>query len=417
MTAPFYDDGAVTVFLGDCLDVLRTLPDASVDAVVTDPPYELGFMGNTWDKTGDAFKHQVWAECLRILKPGGHLLAFGATRTYHRLTCAIEDAGFEVRDSLHWIYGTGVPKGIAVDRAIDQAGGASPAEQARTLKTARERAGLTRQQLADAVGCTLGSIRDWEDGRARAAGRAREHIVPSPAYRARLAELLGYTSDEREKIGVGDLHGRTVYRTGSIARYGGPNTPAARAWEGWSTALKPAHEPIVLACRPPNGTVADNVLTHRTGALNVKECGVSGRWPANVLFTHAPDCGQPDEGHPCKPACPVAELDEQTQGPSFFPVFRYERKAAASERPRLPDGTTHPTVKPLALMRWLVRLVTPPGGTVLDPFAGSGATGEAAVIEGFRALLIEREEPYAELIKVRLGKPISPVLDFEGEIA
>ncbi|MBX6768940.1 MAG: hypothetical protein IRY90_17610 [Actinomadura rubrobrunea] len=372
---PYYDDGTVTVHLGDCLAILPTIPDASVDAVVTDPPYELGFMGRAWDASGIAYNPRVWGECLRVLKPGGHLLAFGGTRTYHRLTVAIEDAGFTIRDSLHWIYGSGMPKGSDVAKAVDRAGGASPAEQARILKAARLRAGLTREQVAEAVGCS---------------------------------------------------------------------TDRGRQWEGWHTALKPAHEPIVLARAPLAGTVAETVLAHGTGALNIDACRIeAGRWPTNIMFSHLPDCG-PEDGGPCSEGCPVAELDRQSgmrraggditgREPSakfsgaygvikgrtpysgrgdnggasrFFPVFRYQAKAPSRERPRLPDGTAHTTVKPLALMRWLVRLATPPGGVILDPFAGTGTTGEAAAAEGMRALLIEREEPYAELIKQRLDRPM-----------
>lgn len=454
MTAPYWRDDHVTLYLGDCAEILRAWPDSSVDAVATDPPYELGFMGKSWDASGIAYDPALWAEVLRVLKPGGHLVAFGGTRTYHRLACAIEDAGFEVRDSLHWIYGSGFPKSYDVGKAIDQAGGSSPAEQSAVLRTARERAGLTRDQVAAAVGCTTSSVRDWEEGRARGAGRPVEHIVPSAQYRARLADLLGYTADERAIAGVRtDRRGDgTVIGLGhSGVEYGRPVTKEAVRWDGWGTALKPAHEPIVLARKPLAGTVAVNVLEYGTGAIHIGACRVpptgesrprvdeasqerrytergstnlaalpgawsggdpAGRWPTNVVLSHPPlVVGGEAVGDACTSGCiegcPVAELDRQSGGASrFFPVFRYEAKAPARERPKLPDGTTHPTVKPLALMRWLVRLVTPPGGLVIDPFAGSGTTGEAAVREGARAILIERETAYAELIKARLSKPI-----------
>lgn len=454
MTAPYWRDDHVTLYLGDCAEILRAWPDSSVDAVATDPPYELGFMGKSWDASGIAYDPALWAEVLRALKPGGHLVAFGGTRTYHRLACAIEDAGFEVRDSLHWIYGSGFPKSYDVGKATDQAGGSSPAEQSAVLRTARERAGLTRDQVAAAVGCTTSSVRDWEEGRARGAGRPVEHIVPSAQYRARLADLLGYTADERAIAGVRtDRRGDgTVIGLGhSGVEYGRPVTKEAVRWDGWGTALKPAHEPIVLARKPLAGTVAVNVLEYGTGAIHIGACRVpptgesrprvdeasqerrytergstnlaalpgawsggdpAGRWPTNVVLSHPPlVVGGEAVGDACTSGCiegcPVAELDRQSGGASrFFPVFRYEAKAPARERPKLPDGTTHPTVKPLALMRWLVRLVTPPGGLVIDPFAGSGTTGEAAVREGARAILIERETAYAELIKARLSKPI-----------
>jgi DNA modification methylase len=353
-----------TLHLGDCLDVLKTLPDASVDAVVTDPPYELGFMGKKWDAAGIAYSVPLWTEALRVLKPGGHLLAFGGTRTYHRMACAIEDAGFEVRDSLHWIYGSGFPKSLNLDGA----------------------------------------------------------------------------------------------------------------WHGWGTALKPAHEPVVVARKSLVGTVAANVLAHGTGALNIDGCRVgttaeswpatrreyrvsgiqpgggkdgatqstghapAGRWPPNILLSHTPECGEA-----CAEDCAVAEMDRQsgtlksgTHSPHhqrhtnggngqtlgtmagvtgqsypdsggasrFFPVFRYQAKASRSERERgLNEGqkASHPTVKPVELMRWLVRLVTPRGGVVLDPFTGSGTTGVAAMLEGAQFVGIEREPEYHAIATARIN--------------
>ena len=515
---PYYTTEGVTLHLGDCLDILPTLPDNSVDAVVCDPPYGLtelaattvlqaisawmagdrthvpdgkGFMGKDWDRFVPP--PGVWDECLRVLKPGGHLAAFSAPRTLDLMTLSIRIAGFEIRDSLHWITGSGFPKSLDVSKAIDKAGGASPEEQAAVLRRARERAGLTREGLADAVGCKVTSIRNWEDGRARAAGRDVEYIIPSAEYRARLADLLGYSADERSIAGVReDRRGdNTVIGLGhSGIKYGSATTELAHQWSGWGTALKPAHEPIVLARKPLAGTVAGNVLAHGTGALNIGGCRVGvearsnhaggssslqrvsrvehgyrkavtasvgqssevvGRWPSNVLLAHPPlldEHGQPvgdacADG--CVPGCPVAEMDAQSgitgsnarankgerygslyNKPSgeagarghydsggasrFFHVFRYEAKAGSAERPRLPDGTAHPTVKPVSLMSWLVRLVTPPGGTVLEPFAGSGTTLEACVLEGVEVIGIERHEPYAELCRVRLSKPIETTL-------
>jgi hypothetical protein len=418
MTAPYWSDGATSLYLGKVEHVLPTLPDASVDAIVTDPPYELGFMGKTWDASGVAYDPAMWAECLRVLKPGGHLVAFGGTRTYHRMVCAIEDAGFEVRDSMHWIYGSGFPKSLDVGKAIDKAAGA-------------------------------------------------ERAVLGPRMRLGDKKPYPHNSVDYEGAIIGERGARIATA---------PTTEDAQRWEGWGTALKPAHEPIVLARKPVAGTVAANVVEHGTGALNIDAARVGndtsrgdryrgkapggghgpvdvggsreqpwevpvGRWPSNVVFTHSATCAEA-----CAADCPVAELDQQSGwtgsnssankgrglgyhggngergawtgdaggGASrFFPVFRYEAKAPASERPRLADGTAHSTVKPLALMRWLVRLVTPPGGTVLDPFAGSGTTGEACAIEGFRSLLIEQAPAHAELIKTRLNKPMQAVLGFE----
>jgi len=437
---------------GDCIEVMRGLPAASVDAVVTDPPYGLEFMGKDWDapwkQSGDVVRDpasvggfqqagggnaysrsrirygmgdmsgfqewcELWAtECLRVLKPGGHLLAFGGTRTWHRLACAIEDAGFEVRDSIAWMYGSGFPKSLDVSKAIDKAAGFQ--------------------------GRVIGRGTSWNRPDSVAGDTARMNTSPGEYDIKELSD-------------------------------------AAQQWQGWGTALKPAFEPIVVARKPLIGTVAENVLAHTTGALNIDGCrigyqsdadkgdperftkskrstdrtfgkgGVSGdggmfdpnrqglpidhskgRWPANVIL---------DESQ-------AAELDRQsgvtvgqvgmtkTEGGHRFiegdtetvqkfdygtldiggaSRFFYTAKANSHERPNV-DGSAHPTVKPLELMRYLVRLVTPPGGTVLEPFGGSGTTIEACVIEGFRCIAIELTEEYLTLIAQRLTKPIQVAL-------
>lgn len=457
---------------GDCLDVLRRLPADSVDAVVTDPPYALSFMGEAWDTHRTARDFQAWCEswareCLRVLKPGGHLVAFGGTRTYHRLACAIEDAGFEIRDeilALAWVYGSGFPKSLNVSRAMQPEG-----------------------------------------------------------HRHR-----------------GDFALRE-----------------AAAWEGWGTALKPAHEPIALA-RKPLRRIVDQARATGTGALNIDACrldtggeqvtaGLSdpanrrgvvgqhlqatttdrernqaaqrasiertnalGRWPANVVLLHHPDCervgthqvigdgrfpasraptafgrnGQPVvdersigaevvESWRCVPGCPVADIDQQSgeagaNGPASGPQysgasksrsmagafrgrgdetppfhgdrggasrFFYSGKATSAERDtfvqgperrssklgdgirssvgRPVEGSTssedrtarnfHPTVKPIDLMRWLCRLVTPPEGVILDPFTGSGSTGCAALVEGFQFIGIERDPEFAAIARERIA--------------
>lgn len=442
MTAPYYADDTVTVFHGDCLDVLRELPDCSVDAVVTDPPYGIGFMGHQWDQPGEygplsaghggsnvSFggkphpameagrydlsssanqRFQVWCEawateCLRVLKPGGHFVSFGGSRTWHRLACAVEDAGFEIRDSIAWLYGSGFPKSLDVSKAID-----------------------------------------------KAAGAEREREVPQTRSRP---------SDSISASGFGADGWAPQVKTAATA--------AAAAWSGWGTALKPSFEPIVVGRKPLSGTVAANVLAHGTGALNVDACRVeagqdyldkcasvvglasnrngdaygewtgvredsasaAGRWPTNVVFDESQAAeldrqtgvsvsraGKPrgaESGEGWGMTAPGAEYDDQGGASRFFPTFRYEAKAPTSERPRNGE-VAHPTVKPLDLMLWLVRLVTPPGGLVLEPFAGSGTTAEACVIEGFRCIAIEREADYLPLIVQRLTKPIAMVLDLDG---
>lgn len=433
-------DPGVTLHHGDCLDVLRTLPAASAHAVITDPPYELGFMGRAWDAQGIAYRTDLWAECLRILTPGGHLLAFGGTRTSHRMVCAVEDAGFEIRDAITWLYASGFPKSLDVSKAIDRAAGAE------------------RRIVADKL--------------------------DRPGY-----HLNGH-SRGTGAFGPG-LSSTTPDSCARAAQITAPATDAARQWAGWGTALKPAAEPVMVARKPLGGTVADAVQAHGTGALHIDACRVepgtpvtggdgwashqtpasnawdrpytngvgqtephdAGRWPANVVLSHAPDCADPG---PCTPGCPAAELDQQTGllrsganptrrnsdkfsrntyhhfagqrdlvpqrgadagGASrFYPAFRYQAKAPTRERPQV-DGVTHPTVKPLELMRWLVRLVTPPDGVVLDPFAGSGTTVEACLTEGVRCVAIEREAAYLPLIQARIDRQTRPATPDDGQDA
>lgn len=431
----------MTLWHGDCIEVMRALSDNSVDSIVTDPPYGLEFMGKGWDGA-DGFRRslnaadtgrdnafgrtsrtspeyragalfgewcEAWAlEALRVLKPGGHMLAFGGTRTWHRLAVAVEDAGFEIRDSIAWLYGSGFPKSMDVSKAIDKAAGA-----------------------------------------------------------------------EREVIGKSKRHGGGIVGAGSsyevnpeVPDITAPATDAAREWEGWGTALKPAFEPIVVGRKPLSGTVAANVIEHGTGALNIDGARVGdgkdsrpregestsqkryttdggmnlaalpgvrggspdGRWPTNVLLDESQaevldaqsgtlTSGRMAAGTARAERDPIVygkiggpATTRDTPGDSggasrFFPTFRYEAKAPTSERPSV-DGVQHPTVKPLELMRWLVRLVTPTGGLVLEPFAGSGTTIEAALLEGFRCIGIEREESYLPLIEKRINKPLEVGFDF-----
>ena len=373
---------AVTLHLGDCLDVLRQMREASVDAVVTDPPYGLLFMGQRWDY--DVPSVDVWAECLRVLKPGGHLLAFAGTRTQHRMAVRIEDAGFEIRDLIAWVYGSGFPKSLDVSKAVD-----------RELDNPRAVAGYG--EIVDRIALDYGG----------ATGKA--------------------------KNGLKAQWNQTQ-----------PNTDAARQWSGWGTALKPALEPITVAQKPLAGTVAETVLAYGTGAINVDGCRVgdgadkgdwpisqrrhadvaytmapvptdksSGRWPSNLIHDGGPDVAD----LLCDAArffyTPKASRADRDEGLEAFAartaaetVERAEGSAGLSS-PRAGAGRTsgarnhHPTVKPTDLMRYLVRLVTPPGGLVLDPFAGSGSTGKAAVLEGFRFVGIERDPEYVAIAEAR----------------
>jgi len=411
---------AFTIHHGDCREVMATLYAESVDAIVSDPPYGLSFMGKGWDHGVPGV--EFWTEALRVATPGAHLLAFGGTRTYHRLACAIEDAGWEIRDCVMWVYGSGFPKSHDVSKAIDKAAGAE-----------REVVGQRKQRANNAA-----------------------------------------TSTAPMNASAGDVELMTA-----------PATDAARQWSGWGTALKPAWEPIIVARKPLVGTVAENVLTHGTGAINVDGCRVganggtakgskpqgdgngisgaglhgaceitqlnAGRWPANLihdgseevvgLFPQAgggygvrgkggqtyasgkgfantlaltgQEVGYGDSGSAARffycAKASKADRDEGCEGleaksrledvgNKWTAVdYRYGHERSVMSR------NHHPTVKPTALMRYLCRLVTPPGGVVLDPFTGSGSTGKAAILEGFRFIGIEREAEYVEIAKARIG--------------
>jgi len=422
------------LLVGDCLTTLKTLADNSIDSIVTDPPYEIGFMGKGWDSTGIAYSVELWKQCLRVLKPGGHLLSFGATRSYHRMAVAIEDAGFEIRDSIHWTYGSGFPKSMNVSKAIDKAAGA-PVKIGKGFNFA---------------------------------GEYNNRQLPNPDK-----------SKATNHTGI---------------------TKAAKQWNGWGTALKPSHEPIVVARKPINQTVADNVQQYGTGAINIDASRIgtetitingqgndnmfhgnfsgeianptrTGRFPANTLLTHNQDCDTT-----CTPNCPIELLDQQsgtskstggrigkkaqsnvtnvpageyeagdpgfgdTGGASRFfhnsqwsvaddlALFIYQAKPSKKERnagldglpEQRPDERTetamgtfeekgvakqsnfHPTVKPVELMRYLIRMVTPPNGVILDPFLGSGTTAVAATLEGYDWKGCELTEDYLAIIKGRV---------------
>ena len=417
----------------DCIQAMREMAENSIDSIVTDPPYELGFMGKKWDSSGIAFNVEVWQQALRVLKPGGHLLAFSGSRTYHRMVVAIEDAGFEIRDQIMWIYGSGFPKSHNVANAIDKFHGA--ANRGKAISSGNKFHPTT--------------------GEARASGQLL------PKYEAR--------------------------------------TEAGKDYEGWGTALKPAHEPIVVARKPLIGTVAENVLEHGVGGLNIDGCRIgteklgggtmpnlrdvgamskqatgidklsfgqnprpasrlkqeqyTGRWPANIIFDeqaaqlldeqsgivtkkggtynyvspHNPDLtpasfSQGMSGHrrftvPSETGgasrffyCAKASKRDRNEGLDDFETKQRDesRKVGnpGGDNPRNrgvnPIQNFHPTVKPTSLMRYLVRLVTPPNGLVLDPFMGSGSTGKACALEHFNFVGIELNAEYIKICEARI---------------
>lgn len=408
----------VTLHSGDCLDILPTLAECSIDSCVTDPPYGLSFMGRNWDHgvPGVTF----WREVYRVLKPGGHVVAFSGTRTYHRMAVAIEDAGFEIRDQLGWLYGSGFPKSHDVSKGIDRVGGLPWVDFADLLDGLIKSSGYTYASLDRALGVKSSSCY-WVRKDARGGLPPRNHYE-------RIKELLNppveftdlYDRAEREVVAI-ERRKNSPSGIVSIGRESveverkitAPATEAAIKWQGWGTALKPAWEPICLARKPLIGTVAANVLRWRTGALNIDGCRVphSGErlsgggtqtdhegWGRSL-------CGRTDSAHAEQlgrwPAnvCHDGSDEVVAAFPNSAARFFYSAKASKADR----AGSKHPTVKPVSLMQWLCRLITPPGGTILDPFAGSGTTGAAARLEGFRAILIEREAEYQQDIRNRFA--------------
>ena len=285
------------IHIGDNQLILPTLPDNSIDSIVTDPPYELGFMGKTWDATGIAYNVEMWRECLRVLKPGGHLLAFSGSRTYHRMAVAIEDAGFQIRDQIMWVYGSGFPKSLNISKAIDKMD-AKDEQQARRYRfTAWVRStGVTAKQIDQATQTMMGS--HYTTHPTQPSVMTREHLE---ACRHLLGDIPRWVEIEcdirsvesknfasREVMGTKKLPDAKIVRLGFVGdRFNenasvvkdvditAPATAEAEVWDGWGTALKPAHEPIVLARKPLDGTVANNVLVHGVGGLNIDGCRVA----------------------------------------------------------------------------------------------------------------------------------------------
>ena len=402
------------IIQGDSLVELKKLPENSVDSIVTDPPYELGFMGKSWDSTGIANNVEMWKECLRVLKPGGHLLAFSGTRTYHRMASAIEDAGFEVRDMIEWVYGSGFPKSLNIGKAVDKLQGND-----------REVVGKTQ------------SVQFQEKG-------------------------YEYKGDKK---GSG-------FNNEKYWGFGNDVTKGTSEWEGWGTALKPAHEPICMARKPlSEKTVAENCLKWGTGGINIDESRVEyndgttaedikrkytgnnenngsvtnnfgvkeikmtsestllGRFPANLILSADENGNVHEEVKECFPETKPSKQNRHSDNRKnvgnsmfidgvhnsensytdsgsasrFFKSIIYQAKASKSDRAA--NGTitnNHPTVKPIALMEYLIKMVTPKGGIVLDPFAGSGSTLVAAKQNGYQYIGIELTEEYIPIIEARL---------------
>ncbi len=386
----------VKLLKGDCLEQMKTLPDNSVDAIVSDPPYGISFMAKKWDY--DVPDVEVWQEAMRVLKPGGHALIACGTRTQHRMVVNIEDAGFEIRDVVSWIYGSGFPKSLNISKAIDKAAGAE-----------REVVGV-REDFA-------------------------KRANTKPANRTK----MGKFADDN-------------YQMGAITA---PATEAAKQWDGWGTALKPACEFFTLARKPlSEKTVAANVLKWGTGGINIDGCRVGtdfmmggsaksggdvmktglksdykspdkiGRFPANLIHDGSQEVldlfpetkssvRKPSESGKAQEGWGLGTRKPQERGHAdkgSAARFFYCPKASKKDRD---EGNNHPTVKPTALMQYLCRLITPEGGVVLDPYMGSGSTGKAAIKEGFSFIGCELDADYFEIAKARIEVEEATILQAE----
>lgn len=342
--------------LGDCLDVLKTMDNNSVDSIVTDPPYGISFMNKHWDY--DIPTVDIWRECLRVLKPGGHILVACGTRTYHRMACNIEDAGLEIRDIVGYIYGTGFPKSLNVGAAVDK-----------KLGNKREVVGMTKANGIKAI--------------------TKERV--EQGYRKNLT--IANKRDEREL------------------------TKGNTEWEGFGTALKPASEYWCLARKPlSEKTIADNVLKWGTGCLNIDGCRIQteSRFPANILHDGSSEALEVFPNNNTSASrffyCAKASKKEKDEGLEDFEKRRHSDRikddGVGGDNPRNRTNkakkNVHPTVKPISLMKYLCRLITPPKGIVLDTFMGSGSTGIGAILEGFSFIGIEREEEYYRIADARI---------------
>lgn len=476
------------IHVGDCLEVLKTLEDNSIDAMVTDPPAGVAFMGKAWD--GDKGGRRQWVEwlaeimgeALRVLKPGGHAVVWSLPRTSHWTGWALEDAGFEVRDCgqvLH-AFGSGFPKSAAVDKLIDRRRDDRDDILRVTsyVAVSRDRAGLSNADIDQRFG-TNGMAGHWTSQKSQPHCPTwdqwlmlKTFIGLSDEMDAEVWRLNGRkgkpgdawdereitdTRSQRRLDGCSWQGASGIYEPGEKTyNLTAPATPEAVKWEGFGSAIKPSHEGWWLVRKPLDGTIAANVLKWGVGAINIDGCrvdriqggrtdyglsngaprglgnqgldgrtpysGDAGRWPPNVLLMHAEGCTDAR----CVHGCAAQAIREQGGDPEFFPCF-YQAKPSGAERnagcdelsakdsQKWNDGgikarrgeilrtNHHPTVKPITLMRWLARLVTPPGGTVLDPFTGSGTTGCACPYEGLQFVGIEREPEYAEIARARIA--------------
>jgi DNA modification methylase len=439
---------------GNNIEELKKFDDNYFDSIVTDPPYEIGFMGKSWDASGIANNPEMWSECLRVLKPGGYLLSFSATRTYHRMAVAIEDSGFEIRDMIEWVYGSGFPKSLNIAKMIDKRGGKSVSWFGKWLRGWREKENIPQKEVSklfpSKTGGLTGCVANWELGLNMPTNEQFNLIcktfnLPFESLEEAEREVLGFHP--------------TIQGSGSVFNVPFENgrpllTKGTSEWEGWGTALKPAHEPICMARKPlAEKTVAENVLKYGTSGINIDESRVEnttdkvgsngafgfkeengwnknnlpdsvsgeqviqGRFPANLIHDNS------EEVRECFPDVKTGSIKPHQQNSEqesfgmkgkfitgshtgdsgnasrFFKSIIYQAKASKSERG---TANSHPTVKPVALMEYLIKMVTPTNGIVLDPFMGSGSTGVACVLNDFEFVGIDLDKDYCEIARARI---------------
>ena len=522
------------LYQGNMLDVLEVIESNSIDSIVTDPPYELNFMNKGWDNSGIAFQKETWEKCYEILKPGGYLLAFGGSRTFHRIACAIEDAGFEIRDTIIWLYGSGFPKSMDISKQLDKnANSEMLGIIGKWLKQKRENCNLSREDVANIINLTPSAIYNWEEN-------PKKYGFPTKENWNKIKKIYNFDGTwddfkkeaEREVIGTKKVMGKDT--TDIYGKYKGgevditiPSTDLAKQWQGWGTALKPSFEPIIVARKPFKGSLVDNVIEYGVGGINIDECRVfgndkeelqknwvnrkapagfngeksgiygsgktdnpieytpNGRFPANTILTYDETdfdevCGgfpntkgngnvrhnnNDGKGYNCYSNygnCDTKGYDDSGSASRYFYCAKASKKDRDEGLEEFKEvdttellnrkantagilweqgGTnafsgaggikknTHPTVKPTDLMQYLVRLVTPNNGIVLDPFNGSGSTGKAIMYENrerdknYKYIGIELTEEYLPISKARIeyvcnlpreDKQIT-IFDFMGE--
>ena len=443
------------LYQGSMLDMLEVIEPNTIDSIVTDPPYELNFMNKGWDNSGIAFQPDTWKKCYKVLKPGGYLLAFGGSRTFHRIACAIEDAGFEIRDTIMWLYGSGFPKSMDISKQLDKnANSEMLGIIGKWLKQKREECNLTREDIANILGLTASAIYNWEEN-------PKKYGFPTKENWNKIKEIYKFDGTwddfkkeaEREVIGTKKVMGKDT--TDIYGKYKGGeinitlhSTDLAKQWNGWGTALKPSFEPIIVARKPFKGSLVDNVIEYGVGGINIDECRVGndvikggtmpkmnsqsdginiynfgkkdaerleredsvGRFPANTILTYDET---PIDERLRYFYCAKASKKDRDEGLDEFEDGNItDGRQAISDRPYLrketPRKNTHPTVKPTDLMQYLVRLVSPDGATILDPFNGIGSTGKAVMYENkernknYKYIGIELIEEYLPIAKARI---------------